>query len=66
MRLAKQTNRKSDTKKSKTVQYGIVNKCCFQQYEIKFLNSKLGQTNSDLDEILHTPKQIRFQDLPKF
>ena len=66
MRPAKQTDRKSDTKKSKTVQYSIVNKCCFQQYKILFLNSKLNQTNSDWDESLHTSEQIRFQDLPKF
>ena len=63
---AKQTDHKSDTKKSKTVQYSIVNKCCFQQYEILFLNSKLNQTNTDWDEILHTPEQICFQDLPNF
>jgi hypothetical protein len=66
MRPAKQTDRKSDTKRSKTVQYSIVNKCCFQQYEIPFLNSKLKQTNSDWDKISHTPGQIHFQDLPKF
>jgi hypothetical protein len=47
MRPTKQTDRKSDTKKSKTVQYSIVNKCCFRQYEIPFLNSKMNQTNSD-------------------
>jgi hypothetical protein len=41
MRPAKQMNRKSDTKKSKTVQYSIINKCCFQQYENLFLISKL-------------------------
>jgi hypothetical protein len=54
MRPAKQTNRKSDIKKSKTVQYSIVNKCCFQQYEIMFFNLKLDQTNSDWDENFHT------------
>jgi hypothetical protein len=42
MRLEKQTDRKSDTKNSKMVQYNIVNKCCFQQYEILFLSSKLN------------------------
>jgi hypothetical protein len=66
MRPAKQTDRKLDTKKFKTVQYSIVNKCCFQQYEIMFLDSKLDQTNSDWDEILHTYEKISFQDLPKF
>jgi hypothetical protein len=66
MRPTKQTDRKSDTKKSKTVQYNIVNKCCFQQYEIMFLKSKLNQTNFDWDEILHTPEKICSQDLPKF
>jgi hypothetical protein len=66
MRPTKQTDRKFDTKKFKTVQYSIINKCCFQQYEIMFLDSKLDQTNSDWDEILHTHEQISFQDLPKF
>jgi hypothetical protein len=63
---AKQTDRKSDTKKSKPVQYSIVNKWCFQQYENQFFISKLNQTNSDWYEILHTPEQIPLQDLPKF
>jgi hypothetical protein len=66
MRLEKQTDRKSNTEKSKTVQYIIVNKWCFQQYKILFLNSKLNQTNSDWDEILRTHEKICFQDLPKF
>jgi hypothetical protein len=44
----------------------IVNKCCFQQYKIMFLNPKLNQTSSDWDEVLHTPKQISFQYCPNF
>jgi hypothetical protein len=51
MSPSKQTDRKSDIKKSKTVQYSIVNKCCFQQYEIMFLNSKLNK---------RTPIEMKF------
>jgi hypothetical protein len=47
MRPSKQTDHKLDTEKSETVQNNIANKCCFQQYEIMFLDRKLDQTNSD-------------------
>jgi hypothetical protein len=43
MRPAKQTDCISDTEKSETVQNSIANKCCFQQYEILFMDPKLNQ-----------------------
>ena len=66
MRPAKQTDRKSDTEKSESVQNRVANKCWFQQHEILFSDVKLKQMNSDWDEILHTPGEICFQGLHKF
>jgi hypothetical protein len=66
MRPAKQTDHKSDTEKSESVQNRVANKCWFQQHEILFSDVKLKQTNSDWYKILHTPGEICFQDLHKF
>jgi hypothetical protein len=65
-RPAKQTDRKPDTEKSKSVQNRVANKCWFQQHEILVSDAKLKQTNSNWDKILHTPEQICFPGLHKF
>jgi hypothetical protein len=59
MRPAKQTDRKSDTEKSETVQNSIANKCCFQQYEILFLiQNWIKQTPIDMKFYINLNKYV--------
>jgi hypothetical protein len=57
-RPEKQTEPKSDTEKSESVQNRVANKCWFQQHEILFSDTKLNQMISNWNKILHTPRQI--------